>query len=249
MKTSGDYGERKPQATLTAWQEQEVQHRLHAACPPQPARMRPSCQQSPALHTPLPPLHARLQLLAPSPAPNASLHPSKSLTFCARLAVSLPPPPPVAPGLGWRLCLGVAPRASVAGSATGICPSRNVNATVGEGGCSVKSVSSWPGQIPFLLLQPSLHTAEAVTWEGPIHEQGEGRIEQKSPKWGPFPLPPVHTPVPMSGHSCRSRRAPVTLPWESSEPMPGLCGHWDSTMVALADLGKWQGCCYSVSPE
>lgn len=138
----------------------------------------------------------------PSPAPNTSLHPSKSLNFCARLAVSLHPPPPVAPGLGWRLCPGVAPGASVAGSATGISPSRNVNATIGGGGGnSVKSVSSWPGQIPFLLLQPSLHTAEVVTWEGPIHEQGEGRMEQKSPKWGPFSLPLVHAPVPMSGCS------------------------------------------------
>lgn len=38
---------------------------------------------------------------------------------------------------------------------------------------STEIVSSWPGQIPFLLLQLSLCTAEAVTWEGPIYEQGE----------------------------------------------------------------------------
>lgn len=37
---------------------------------------------------------------------------------------------------------------------------------------SPESVSSQPGQTDFLLLQLSLHKAEAVTWEGPIHEQG-----------------------------------------------------------------------------
>lgn len=184
-----------------------------------------------------------LQPQAPSLALNASLHPSKSLSFCARLAVSLHPPPPVAPGLGWRLCPGAAPRASAAGSATCISSSRNVNATSCVRGGGIQQKVLLHGQVKspsFCCSSPSIWLKLSLGKDPSMSRGKEGLSKRaRSRALSPFLLC-THL-RPCQGAACCS--GGLQLPSRGRAPSlgPGCAGAGAAPWWLLPTWGSSRG--------